>query len=382
MEDFEKNALDSATLKPKCWFRYVDDTFVVWQHGRQNLDAFLDHLNSQHENIKFTMEIEVNGTLPFLDVLVSRKTREKKLGHTVYRKRTHTNRYLNASSHHHPAQIESVAKTLAIRSKRIADADHINEEYNTLKLALLQNGFSNSTITRAWNRQAGSRINETETGASAYVPYVKGTTDRIKNVLSRFNIRTIFTTDLKIGAMLGTVKDKVHLDNRGVYEIPCTNCNKTYIGQTGRKMSHRMQEHRLNVKQFEKTSALAQHVVDELHVIDFKNAKSLATLNILYPRMVREAIEIEKRPQNMNNQKDSLKLPQAWKPVLGDLQVIVEPRQYVQVQVSTSIDVGTGLKTAMIAQEQGASFGNDTASTQGRCRTVTRSQSKATSSFK
>jgi hypothetical protein len=76
-----------------------------------------------------------------------------------------------------------------------------------------------------------------------------------------------------------------------------------------------------------------------------------------------QAIEIEKRPENMNNQKDSLKLPQAWKPVMGDLQVTVEPRQYFQVQVFTSKDVGTGLKAAVIAQEQGASFGNDAATT-------------------
>jgi len=29
MEDFEKNVLEQATHKPVCWFRYVDDTFVI-----------------------------------------------------------------------------------------------------------------------------------------------------------------------------------------------------------------------------------------------------------------------------------------------------------------------------------------------------------------
>jgi hypothetical protein len=30
MEHFEETVLDGAIHKPLCWFRYVDDTFVIW----------------------------------------------------------------------------------------------------------------------------------------------------------------------------------------------------------------------------------------------------------------------------------------------------------------------------------------------------------------
>jgi hypothetical protein len=65
--------ISRAPRKPTHWYRYVDDTFVVWPHGEEELRKVLDHLNSIHHNIKFTMEVEKNQSLPFLDVLVSRR---------------------------------------------------------------------------------------------------------------------------------------------------------------------------------------------------------------------------------------------------------------------------------------------------------------------
>ena len=106
MEDFENKALEQATHKLTCWYRYVDDTFAIWPHGRERLTEFLDHLNGLHSNIKFTMEIEEEGHLPFLDVDIYKRT-DGSLGHKVYRKPTHTNLYLNQLSHHHPANNQS-----------------------------------------------------------------------------------------------------------------------------------------------------------------------------------------------------------------------------------------------------------------------------------
>jgi hypothetical protein len=39
MEDFEKKALELAIHKPAYWFRYVNDTFVVWPHGSEKLSV-------------------------------------------------------------------------------------------------------------------------------------------------------------------------------------------------------------------------------------------------------------------------------------------------------------------------------------------------------
>jgi hypothetical protein len=98
MEYFEEIALDTKYYKPVKLPRYVDDTFVLWPHEQATLQQFLDHLNSIRPTIKFTMEVETNNTLLFLDGLVMK--RGPKLTTKVYRKSTHTGRYLYLKSNH------------------------------------------------------------------------------------------------------------------------------------------------------------------------------------------------------------------------------------------------------------------------------------------
>ena len=106
MERFETKALRKIPKKLEVWFHYVDDTFVIWRHGKVVLCKFFIFLNNQHPNIHFTIDIQENGKLPFLNLLVSKKA-DGTLGHQVYRKPTHTDRYLYVESHHHPSQKQS-----------------------------------------------------------------------------------------------------------------------------------------------------------------------------------------------------------------------------------------------------------------------------------
>ena len=150
MEDFEKKAIEQATHKPVCWYRYVDDTFVIWPHGRERLMEFLDHLNSLHNNIEFTIEIEKDGHLPFLDIDIYRRM-DSSLGHKVYRKPTHTNLYLHQHSHHHPANKHSVLSSLIHRAKTLCDRDSLAQELNFLTTVFKNNGYSQQHIQRAMN---------------------------------------------------------------------------------------------------------------------------------------------------------------------------------------------------------------------------------------
>ena len=61
MGDLEEKCLK----KPRVWFRFIDDMFMIWNHSRQELDTFLEDLNEHHPTIKFTIDISEYG-LAFL----------------------------------------------------------------------------------------------------------------------------------------------------------------------------------------------------------------------------------------------------------------------------------------------------------------------------
>ena len=126
------------------WFRYVDDTFVIWPHPQPTLPTFLDHLNGIHQAIQFTMEEEVEKRISFLDVMVRRS--ENKLTTTVFRKVTHTDRYLHYRSHHHPRTLSGVVKSLKQRATNVCDPEDQEKELKILDRTFQMNGYPKEVI--------------------------------------------------------------------------------------------------------------------------------------------------------------------------------------------------------------------------------------------
>jgi hypothetical protein len=73
------------------------------------------------------------------------------------------------------------------------------------------------------------------------------------------NIRTVHIPWKKTIQMLRSVKDDLGLNVPGMYRIPCE-CDKVYMGQTGRYIEMRCKEHRRHIRlnQVDK-SVVAKH---------------------------------------------------------------------------------------------------------------------------
>ena len=141
----EELAIDTTPLKPKMWKRYVDDTFVVWEHGLESeLTLFLEHLNSLRPSIQFTCEVEEHGKFPFLNVHLVRNG--SSLENSVHHKKIHTDRYLHYNSHQHPRVKVGIVKMLNDRASRICQSSKLRGEITCLEEVFQDNGYPTAVV--------------------------------------------------------------------------------------------------------------------------------------------------------------------------------------------------------------------------------------------
>ena len=119
----------------------------------------------------------------------SHKNEDGSYRYQVYRKKTHTDIYLHADSHHHPNQKIDIINTLTTRASRIADSEHMDKELDHLREAFIKNGYHRKIIENVIH-QARKRKKSTHTVdiPKISLPYIKGTTNQIARMLRKQDI--------------------------------------------------------------------------------------------------------------------------------------------------------------------------------------------------
>ena len=241
----------------KFYRRYVDDIFCLFENEHQ-AQTFLDFLNIQHPNLKFTIENEYMKQLPFLDVL---NTRSDRLTTSVYRKSTFTGLLQNYNSFVPFTYKKGLIKTLIDRTFRLNNiwvGFHLDLE--KLKVILQKNEYPPKLIDKSAYRYLSKKIinkpSETDPVKTNdniryfKLPFIgkfsKFTENKLQKLTKQFckegtNIKIVFSTL----ASLFSAKDKVPygLKSYVVYKFLCAGCNASYVGETYRHISTRTHEH-------------------------------------------------------------------------------------------------------------------------------------------
>jgi len=340
IQNFENSALLNAPCRPLFWKRYVDDILTALPSSQ--IQEFLDHLNSCNENIQFTYEIEENNELPFLDLQIHRKNNGT-LNFSVFRKKTHTNRYLDSSSYHPLSQKLSTAKALFYRAHKNCSNEHLGTEIKNITEALKLNGYNNSLIRKELNwastkfsneqTSVNNATNSNDTNSTgnnairkryASAPYIKGASERTAKILKPFGIQLAHKSNHSLRSQLVHVKDSRLPDEKTsvIYRINCKDCSHRYIGETSRELGKRVREHQNSVRRRDPSSAIYTHIEETSHNIDWDNPIILGQQQGFYQRKIMESIFSLNDVNALNR---SVTLPVPFVPLVTSVQKSLHP---------------------------------------------------------
>ncbi len=148
--------------------------------------------------------------------------------------------------------------------------------------------------------------------------YIKGLSERIRDILKKRGIQVYFKSNNTLRNILVSPKDK---DPKGakqdiIYHIPCgyESCGATYIGETGRMLEERIKDHTTNPN-----SSIKRHHVDTGHPLPChtdKNVKIIGVESNPFNRKVKEAIYIKTNNPVLNQNVGKFNLPRIYDQLL------------------------------------------------------------------
>jgi len=102
--------------------------------------------------------------------------------------------------------------------------------------------------------------------------YIGKETTFITNLLKRTDLKTALRTNNSIQDILMHKKQPPNKADKysqsGVYKLICPDCNKAYVGQTGRNFLAKFKEHRAAFRTNSQSSNFAKHLIEHTHSFD------------------------------------------------------------------------------------------------------------------
>lgn len=303
MNDLE-NKIANSKFFDSClyWHRYVDDILIRFKGTDRQLTNFFDFLNSLHPKIKFTLEIEVNNSINFLDLTITKVNNKHQF--SIFHKETHTDTIIPSSSFHPMSHKLAFFHSSLHRLITIPlSQEDYNKELDRIYQIAINNGYHTSLVNKLLKQKTYKKTlnliypnvqtkNKTNYNSLTYIGNIS---TKIGNHIKRFtNCNISFKTINSLGKYIKNNKDTTKLESKsGVYKLSCGNCEKAYIGQTGRSFKDRIKEHKKCFDNNSTTSSYAEHLILNNHNFD-ENYKVLHIENKGKKLNLLETLEINR----------------------------------------------------------------------------------------
>ena len=286
MDDLERQFNNTAETKPDIYMRYIDDVLGVWTDGADKLHQYLQHINQAHPSIKFTIETTENsGSIPFLDTEITVEPNGKYTTE-LYMKPTSAGIILHAESAQPWTTKRATLHSQIRRAIRLSsNAEARTRSIIRVKDLFSNNGYNNKTINKAVNTCTNQRpqtqrkkkevtrmilpfIDDHLAGAVKAV--VRGSdhqdlgltwtnNNTIRHQLVRSALKPpVCPGGARCHACAAGLQGRCHTTGV-VYQLTCSLCKKTYIGETGRMVRLRYNEHLRDAKNRRRDSPWGDH---------------------------------------------------------------------------------------------------------------------------
>lgn len=319
MCSIEENLEQHGQL-PRYYRRYVDDTLTVMP-DRVTAGQFLDTLNSTHPSLQFTMEVEREGSLPFLGTELL--NRAPKIESKVYIKRTNTGLLLHFQSHVDIKYKRSLVNTMVDRAYRLSSNwSFFSEECDRLRGVFHNLKYPKPLVETTIKRFVERRISSADPCPSPDVPseivrlvlpfkdqssanHVKQQLNSLSSKLS-VTVQPVFVSP-KLDQQLKQHEIKPPIVNQQciVYEFKCNLCDAGYVGYTRGHLHERVEGHTRKSSSIYKhyhlqhNSEMPERLIEQFNVIAKCNGK--------FDCLVNEMLYIRMRKPTLNVQTDSIR---------------------------------------------------------------------------
>lgn len=308
MMHFE-NKIKTRSWFPRIYCRYVDDIYAIIK--KKEVENVYMKLNEQFPEIKFTVETEIDGKLPFLDLLV--KNENGKVKFEIYHKPTSTQQYIPNDSHHCTSHKLAAFNSMIDRMLKIPmDREDYEKELKYVLDCAMINGYEPSSIMNLVRKHKKKIATQTSTSLKAIendslkpmvLPFYPEITNRIKRDMKKQGYRVVHENSGKLSDLIVKLKDKVENDNEkaGIYLLECKDCDASYVGQTKRNIGVRFKEHKSDcLKEVNEDKPMPKHMIQNNH--EFKDITLLKEVRNKQQLDVYESIFLKKlENRNLTN---------------------------------------------------------------------------------
>ena len=307
MSKFDK---DLGLFSP-FYYRYVDDILRTMLKGGE--EYLLNFVNTMHPNLKFTLESEDNeGGLSFLDMRVEHVG--NKIEASWYTKKTDTGVVLNYNSEAPNIFKSGIVSGFVHRIFNTCSSwSRFHDGLMKAQKILRDNQYPTGFIEKITSHTLDNILAPVKSGLPVKPNRPKADLNiglklmyngpssitfakNLKKTLEPLASLNVYFTTTKLMSNLPSLKAIVPKPIRShlVYEISCSACCGTYVGQTIRHLDVRIREHK------NKSTPVGQHFSNCGLNLSLEDVRILATEQHPKTLLALEAVLIRRKKPNLN----------------------------------------------------------------------------------